>query len=179
MIGYRAGGEVGGAILLRGMNGNTPSTGYVFLDGGNPQVVLTSAAIATDSDLIAISLPDRSSFEELRPVIAPALFDNKAGGTIRMNVANSGSGCDSVSSSSVYTKVVGQFPDGTYAWYDGYAELENNTPDAPISDGGAEKVNLGVEYCANVPKHFFNGKCSFEYHSLREYDLYYFISFCV
>lgn len=55
---------------------------------------------------------------------------------------------------------IGKFPDNTYVWYNGFAELANNTPDAPIADGGASKRLLtdGIEYCANTPKHFFNSE---------------------
>ncbi len=88
---------------------NTP---YKFVEGGNPEVDLTSAAIAEDPEIIVINLPSRSSnFEEIDPVWAPGLMETPAGGSLRMNVDisnDSNTGCDAIGSTANYKKVLGQ-----------------------------------------------------------------------
>ena len=64
--------------------------------------------------------------------------------------------------SFIFCELIGKFPDGTYVWYWGYSELDNNTPDSPTPLGGLNKKNNGLEYCSNVPKNFLNSKFDFQ-----------------
>jgi hypothetical protein len=54
--------------------------------------------------------------------------------------------------------LIGKFPDGTYVWYEAYAELKENTEESPIADGGKSLVDAGLKYCSNVARNFLNSK---------------------
>ena len=91
-LGYRAGGAVGGACLLKPL-----TSGYFFQP--NPLVTMDDAAISLDPNIVVINLPDRSEFETLRANWSPGLFETPAGGSIRSkrdftNDANSN--CDAI-----------------------------------------------------------------------------------
>lgn len=79
--------------------------------GGNPAVVLDDDAIAKDPGIIVINLPDRSNFEEIRPVWAPNLEKTPLGGSLRLKVDisnDANSGCDAILGTATFTKVLGK-----------------------------------------------------------------------
>ena len=102
-------------------------------------------------------MPSRDEFETITGVQTPGLQTTPATGTLRLKIdIFTRGGCSDLTALAAYKKVVGKFPDGTFVWYNGFAELAENTPDSPIADGGLEKIALGVEKCPNVPKNFLN-----------------------
>jgi len=154
---YRCGGAVGGEVLIMDKIKNQQRS----LAGGNPLVVLDDAAIATDPQTVVVNLPPRSELETLRAVWAPFLQETPAGGTLRMNSSISDtptSNCGAIPTNSAnYGKILGKISgEESYLWYAGFAELDNNTPDAPIADGGKAKKDLGLRDCATAPKNFLN-----------------------
>lgn len=65
--------------------------------------------------------------------------------------------CNNLPTTANYQKVLGKIEgEESYFWYDGYAVLENNTPDEPVADGGKSKIDLGIDRCTNVNKNFLN-----------------------
>ena len=131
---------------------------------GNPRVVLNSSVLQGYSDITLIDLPPQTDFEQLPGVYAPNIPEVPISGSWRLkrDISNDPNGCNTLPTQATYTKVLGKISGGTeedtYLWYNGFAVLENNTPDAPILDGGKAKKELGIDFCTNVAKNFLNSK---------------------
>lgn len=120
---------------------------------------MNDSVLAGQSEITVIDLPTRDNFEQLSGVFAPGLQKTLTGGSYRLNIdiSSTTTTCNNLPSTANYSRVLGKI-DGeeNYFWYDGYAVLEENTPGAPVADGGKEKVELGIDYCTNVNKNFLN-----------------------
>ena len=56
-----------------------------------------------------------------------------------------------------FSNLLGLFSSGEKAYYDGRIELDLNTLESPIPDGGGQKTMTGT-FCSNVAKNFLNCK---------------------
>ena len=129
------------------------------MNGGNPQLVMNATVLAGHTEITLIDLPTRDNFEQLLGVFAPNIEATPTGGSYRLNkdIFETTTTCNALPNTAYYSKVLGKLQgEENYFWYDGYAVLENNTPDAPIADGGKAKIDLGVSSCTNVNANFLN-----------------------
>ncbi len=55
-------------------------------------------------------------------------------------------------------QIFGKLADGTFLIFDPRLDLQENTPESPVMDGGKEKQldSGGRTYCSNVPRNFLN-----------------------
>jgi len=154
-FGYRANGEVGKDIFasIRGLGQ------WKTVQGGNPLLVLNESVLAENIETTIIDLPPRDNFENIPGAYAPNLEKAPAGGSFRLkeDIFNTTDTCNDLPTTAYYSKVLGKIEgEDNYFWYDGYAVLENNTPENPIVDGGKSNLELGLDYCSNVNKNFLN-----------------------
>lgn len=132
----------------------------------NPPVNLPNSAIT--SVMRQVTLPNKSQFTPVSPVSQQWVdIDFGEGLYANNDFTATAAGCSAISHNGNYTHVLGKFPDGSQAWYASYMQLDENTLDNPIADGGAAmmKVEIDAYYydewattpvCPVPPKSFVN-----------------------
>jgi hypothetical protein len=152
--------KVGGYLMIR------PDTDSDCYDvaGGNPVVDLPDSILNDYVDVLPrLNLPSIDDFFELEPILYGYFSPIFYGGAGRMYTNTSlydYSGqeqCDQLPLGD-FENLLGLFSSGEKAYYDGRIELDTNTLDSPIPDGGGGKSMTGT-FCSNVPKNFLNCKC--------------------
>ena len=123
--------------------------------GGNPPIRLDE--YLTDEYFKSISLPNKSNFGSLDPVFVLNSDDNLAGEVLylKSSLWGSNSQCDFLGKGD-FMNVIGVFPDGALAFFNGNIKLEENTVDNPLILGG-EYVADGAA-CPNTKMNFLNGE---------------------
>jgi hypothetical protein len=143
--------------------------------GGNPALELPDDILNKYSDVIPrLLLPPINEFIELKPILYGYFDVNFFGGAGHMynHSLYEYSGqeqCDKLPHGD-FENLLGLFASGELAYYDGRIELETNTLESPIPDGGGKKTLTGT-FCSNAPKSFFNCKY-FIVHYLHLLDNY-------
>ncbi len=135
----------------------------------NPVVNLPSAV--RTSEIISINLPNKSNnFGSIQPVSFQDTRIDFYGEAIYLKNDISANGrCSSIANDGIYPNLLGTFPNGAQVFYAGYLELDENTLENPLTDGGAAMISVkpGVEgdqpVCPVTPKSFVNSEFSFPY----------------
>ena len=127
----------------------------------NPPVDLPSGAI-TD-DITIVNLPSRSNFGSIKPIRFQDNIGEFYGQSLYSKNSISGGGCDEIPYGGIYSNTIGEFPNGDQVIYAGHLELDENTLENPISDGGALMNSLSPVddmniICPVASKSFVNGK---------------------
>jgi hypothetical protein len=154
--------KVGG--LLQIQPDNDPNC--YDLVGGNPVVELTDNILKNYSSVLpTLDLPPLSTFVSLDPILygfsGPITYGSAGvvyNGSIISNSPSRSTQqqCERLPVGD-FENVVGLFSSGEKAYYDGRIELNTNTLESPIADGGGNRTMTGA-LCANVPKNFLNSK---------------------
>lgn len=131
--------------------------------GGNPLVNLPGDILSGYSNVIPrLYLPPITEFIETEKILygyfAP-IFYGGSGRMYEQSALYDYSGqeqCDQLPLGD-FANLLGLFESGEQAYYDGRIELDTNTLESPIPDGGGKKA-MGGALCSNVPKNFLNSK---------------------
>ena len=118
------------------------------------------------SALRNINLPDISSFGTIEPTTNPNYYEpkNVIGGALYLKNTISDASCSQIVKNGDYKDVIGRLPDGKYLFYMNYIELDENSIQNPISNGGAtvfgtsDRSLMNDLYCPVVSKNFKNSK---------------------
>lgn len=130
-----------------------------LMQGGNPPVRLDD--YLTDEtyseSLYSISLPAKSKFGTLDPQFITNGHANLAGTVkhLKNGMWSTNSQCDLLGKGDFYN-LVGVFPDGSLAYFNGNIDLHENTLENPLIQGG-DYVEAGAE-CPNVAMNWQNAK---------------------
>jgi len=125
-----------------------------------PNGVLTSA-------IKKVSLPSVANFDVIQSILAHDDGNRKYGGGFSAKSKMTTAGCADIPDDGVYRGILGTFNDGTQVWYSGHSQLDENTLQNPIADGGyaMKKVTVsGYEEYYSEPvcpvpiKSFVNSK---------------------
>ncbi len=135
-----------------------PSTNACFMVYNNRPNLPSSLQ---DSTFQTVSLPNKSSFGNIEPIAAQDLFMILYGEGLYLKNQLSNNDCSNIDDNGSYQNVLGTFPNGDQAYYAGHAELDENTLESPIADGGAAMMNVDKfsdPLCPIPLKSFVNGK---------------------
>ncbi len=119
----------------------------------NPKVNLPDAALS--SQIRKVTLPNKSNFGTIDPIYAQNHGDIMFGSDLYAKSGFTTTGCSDITDDGAYRNVLGTFPDGSQVWYAGQVQLDENSLENPISDGGRAmlQVNLSsAEEWASKPK---------------------------
>lgn len=155
--------KVGGLLQIQPDN----DSNCYDLVGGNPVVELTDGILNNYSNVLpTLNLPPLNNFVSLDPILfgfnnAPKMYGSAGvvynGSIYNYNALNNNAQqCDRLPVGD-FENLVGLFSSGEKAYYDGRIELNTNTLESPIADGGGNRTMTGA-LCANVPKNFLNSK---------------------
>jgi hypothetical protein len=132
----------------------------------NPPINLPNGVITNAFQ--AVTLPSKSSFTTVDPVAIQDGAYRLYGEGIYANSAFNTAGCSDIDDDGIYSYVLGTFSNGNQALYDGHAQLDNNTLENPIADGGAAMMSVTViayeereamdPYCPVAVRSFLNSE---------------------
>jgi len=145
--------HLGGWLALDLLDGSFNCWG---VEGGNPPVYLTEGVMSDYSSVMPVlSLPPIEDFRELDLVLYGYAGPRTFGGAgLIYDYDISDPVCDSLPSGD-FSNLMGVFAGGEQAYYDARIELDQNTLESPIFDGGGT-TELAGALCSNVPKTFLN-----------------------
>ena len=140
--------------------------------GGNPKLTIPSSI---ENSFTKIELPGRFNLGTFEPITNPNYYEprNVIGGALYLKEVVNNAVCDSIPRNGEYTEVIGNLADGSgQVWYMNYIELDENTIENPIPDGGRTVMgtgdrslmlgihNVGYDgfYCPMATKNFKNSK---------------------
>ena len=141
-----------------------PSTTDCFLVYNNRPNLPNSLQ---DSSFRTVALPNKSSFGTIEPIAVQDAFYMLYGEGLYLKNQLDNNDCSDIDDNGSYRNVLGTFPNGNQAYYAGHAELDENTLENPIADGGAAMMNVNItgyyDYISDpscpIPlKSFLNGK---------------------
>ena len=125
------------------MNGEVwiydPSTTDCYLIYNNRPSLPSSLQ---DSTFQTVSLPNKSSFGTIEPVATQERFEVMFGEGLYLKNQLNNNDCSNIDDNGSYQNVLGTFPNGDQAYYAGHAELDENTLENPLVDGGAAMMKL-------------------------------------
>jgi hypothetical protein len=132
---------------------------------GNPSVYLPESILNDYSSVLPrLNLPPIDNFAVVEPILhgdyAPVFYGGE--GRIYNNSLYDYAGseqCDALPLGD-FSNLLGLFSSGEQAYYDARIELDSNTLESPLPDGGGKKSMAGT-YCPNVAKNFLNCKSFF------------------
>jgi hypothetical protein len=136
---------------------------------GNPVVDLPDNILDDYSSVIPrLDLPALDNFIELDPILYGdywyPIFWGGAGYMYNSSLLDyAGVEQCNVLPFGDFSNLLGLFSSGEQAYYDGRIELDLNTLESPIPDGGGQKAMTGT-FCSNVAKNFLNCKFLFSIH---------------
>ena len=143
-----------------------PGTAYISLGEYNTRLNLPENLIT--NDIKKVELPNKSNFEEVDPIWQQYRIQSFYGEGLYAKKQIYTTGCADIGNDGVYRNILGTFPDGKQAWYEGHLQLDENTLTNPIADGGAAMMGVtltNVEYewdryplCPVPFKSFLNGE---------------------
>ena len=164
VIGWQTDERLNGEVWIY-----NPSTTECYLVYNNRPNLPTSLQ---DSSFQTISLPNKSNFGTIDPVAAQNSFYVVFGEGLYLKNQLNNNDCSNIDDNGVYRNTLGSFPNGDQAYYAGHAELDENTLENPIVDGGAAmmRVNITGYYdwdsdpqCPIPSKSFVNSKFFMKY----------------
>ena len=133
--------------------------------GGNPPLNIPAAS---QDPTKTIQLPGRASMGVIEPITNPNYYEprNVIGGALYLHDAVSSSVCDAIPRNGDYKGIIGNLADGSgQVYYMSYIELDENTIENPIQDGGSTAFGGSADvslmdgfYCSSAAKNFKNGK---------------------
>lgn len=121
-----------------------------------------------DSTFKSISLPNKDNFGIADPIARSETVDSFYGEGLYLKNELQNADCSSIDHDGNYKNILGTFPNGEQAYYGAFTQLEENTVENPIADGGAAMAKVDITYhwtdedekayCPNVSKSFLNSK---------------------
>ena len=149
---------VGGAFAV---NPGTNINDCIYVLNGNPKLNLPNSILDDENysnDLKIISLPDRSNFEDMVPLLVPDREHFRFGGGLRLTTNFTNSVCDQLPL-GVYQNLIGIISgeNATQVMYSGFIDLQTNTNEDPIGVSGGTSFETST-LCPNVQKSFLNRK---------------------
>jgi len=108
----------------------------------NPTVDLPSAVINQQIKQVSLPANTNANFGSIDPIQFP---ENEFYGEdlyLKQNIPTNG--CSNIPDNGDYWNTLGTFPDGKQAWFAGNVQLDRNTLDNPLSDGGAAMMKIKI-----------------------------------
>jgi uncharacterized protein (DUF1501 family)/uncharacterized protein (DUF1800 family) len=106
----------------------------------NPKIYLPDSFLA---DKRTIVLPNKSNFNTIDPIIGQA-GDRLFGGGLYAKNKLTTTGCSDITEDGNYDNIIGIFPNGDQVYYAAGVQLDNNTVENPIADGGNGMMNTNA-----------------------------------
>eukprot|EP00586_Coscinodiscus_wailesii_P017163 CAMPEP_0172518280 /NCGR_PEP_ID=MMETSP1066-20121228/290722_1 /TAXON_ID=671091 /ORGANISM="Coscinodiscus wailesii, Strain CCMP2513" /LENGTH=2420 /DNA_ID=CAMNT_0013300633 /DNA_START=56 /DNA_END=7314 /DNA_ORIENTATION=- len=148
--------------ILNGVLKVRVGTRCVNILGGNPRVTLPGQIYAAWSSKIRVlSLPSRSNFGTIDPILSSSYYDDHLfGESLYLMSTVSNHQCESLVKDGRYYGILGNIAGGGQVYYAGNIQFHENTLDRPMVKGGSALMTGVKPICPIPSKSFLNVRAS-------------------
>jgi hypothetical protein len=156
MLGYFTEEKLYGEVLIGRVGSEDECIAFE-----NPPVNIPAAV--KNNKITRLSLPSRSNFGSIEPITFQDSRDSFFGEALYLKSDISTNQCNNIDKDGWYSNILGTFPNGNQVWYGGHIQLDENTLENPIADGGVAMYSVSSfedndAVCPVASKSFVNSK---------------------